>query len=137
MTADLRPLPPGEHDPELLALGGSAGALACGYAWMANGLPLPPCALYAITGCPCPTCGATRCVLALLHGRVGEAFGWNPMVFAGLAALALVNLYTAAALVARLPRLRLSVSRMEGRVLRVAFVITMAANWTYEIHRLA
>ena len=38
-----------------------------------------------VTGCPCPTCGATRCVLALLHGRVAEAPAWNPLVFAGLA----------------------------------------------------
>jgi hypothetical protein len=136
MNAVFRPLHPGENDPELLALGGSAGALASGCAWVASGLPLPPCVFYMVTGCPCPTCGATRCVLALLHGRVGEALGWNPMVFAGLVALALVNLYAATALVARLPRLRLSFSRSEGRVLRVAFVIMVTANWAYEIHRL-
>ncbi len=135
MKATLRPLETGEADPELLALGASAGALAYGTAWMAAGLPLPRCAFHAVTGCPCPTCGATRCVVALLHGHAGEALGWNPLVFSGFVAIALLNFYAAAVLVARLPRVRLSLSGMEGRFLRVACVIILAANWAYEIHR--
>jgi hypothetical protein len=127
---------PHEAEPELLLLGGSAGALAYGCAWLAAGLPLPPCAFRAVTGCPCPTCGATRCVLALLHGRVAEAAGWNPLVFAGLAGLALLNLYAIAVLLARQPRLRLSLTTTEGHILRIAFVVLAAANWAYEIHRI-
>jgi len=88
-----------------------------------------------VTGCPCPACGATRCVLALLHGRVGEALGWNPLVFAGLAGIALVNLYAAAVLAAGLPRARLSLGAPEARLARVACVLLLAANWAYEIHR--
>jgi hypothetical protein len=135
MNATLCRLNPRENDPELLALGGSAGALAYGCAWLAAGLPLPPCAFRAVTGCPCPTCGATRCVLALLHGRVAEAAGWNPLVLAGLAGLAVLNLYAAAVLVARLPRVRLSLSGVEARCMRAAFGILLAVNWAYEIHR--
>ena len=136
MTATLRPLAPGEPDAELLGLGASAGALAWGGAWVAAGLPLPPCAFRAVTGCPCPTCGATRCVLALLHGRLAEAVAWNPLVFAGLAALALLNLYAAGVLLARLPRLRLSFTAMEVRVLRIALPMLLVANWAYEIRRI-
>jgi hypothetical protein len=73
-------------------------------------------------------------VLALLHGRVGEALAWNPLVFTGLAALALLNLYAAAVLAARLPRVRLSLTGGEARLLRWACVLLLAANWAYEIH---
>jgi len=135
MNATVRHLRPGETDTELLTLGTSAGALAYGGVWLASGLPLPPCAFHAMTGCPCPTCGATRCVLALLHGHAGEAMGWNPLVFASLAGLALLNLYAAAVLMGWAPRVRLSLSGKEGRILRAAFVIVLAANWAYEIHR--
>lgn len=135
MRALLRHSEPGETDPELLALGSSATMGASGFAWVAAGLPLPPCAFHAVTGCPCPMCGATRCVLALLHGKPGEALGWNPLIFTGLVVLALVNLYAAGAVVAGLPRARLSLNRNEARILRVACVILLAANWAYEIHR--
>ena len=135
MNATLRRLAPQATDPELLGLGASSGAFVYGGVWLAAGLPLPPCAFRAITGCPCPTCGATRCVLALLNGRVAEAVAWNPLVFAGLAALALLNLYAAAVLLARLPRIRLSLSQTESRVLRILFPVMLAANWAYEIHR--
>jgi hypothetical protein len=66
---------------------------------------------------------------------VAEAAAWNPLVFAGLAALMLFNLYAAAVLLARLPRLRLSFGQNENRILRIALPILMAANWAYEIHR--
>lgn len=134
MRATIRLLEAGETDVELLAVGVSAGTAALGCAWVAGGLPLPRCAFHAVTGCPCPTCGATRCVLALLHGHASEALKWNPLVFAGLAGLALLNLYGAGALMARLPRIRLSLTGVEARILRMACVIVVAANWAYEIH---
>ena len=135
MNATLRQLGPDEADLELLTLGTSVGGLAYAGVWMAGGFPLPPCAFRAITGCPCPTCGATRCVMAVLHGHIGQALGWNPMVFAGLALLALFNVYAAAVLLGQLPRLRISLNGWEGNVVRVASVVVIAANWAYEIHR--
>jgi hypothetical protein len=134
MNATLRQLRPGESDPELLLLGASAGAVAWGGAWLASGLPLPRCLFHAVTGCPCPTCGATRCVMALLHGRVAEALSWNPLVFTGLVAILLFNLYAAATLLFRLPRLRLALTGQEGRFIRLAFGLIISANWLYEIH---
>ena len=37
------------------------------------------CPFYALTGLYCPGCGSGRAALALLHGRVGEAFGHNAL----------------------------------------------------------
>lgn len=136
MRTTFRPrLEAGETDAELLALGASGGALASGCAWLAMGLPLPPCVFHAVTGCPCPVCGATRCVLALLHGHPGAALAWNPLVFMGLVGAVLLNLYSAGVLAAGLPRARLSFGRGEGRLLRLGCALLLAANWAYEIHR--
>ena len=42
----------------------------------------PQCVFRQATGLDCPGCGITRALHALLHGRVGEAFRFNPMLFA-------------------------------------------------------
>lgn len=47
-----------------------------------------PCFFHRFTGLPCPGCGLTRSVLALLHGHVHEAFLLHP--FGPLALLVLV-----------------------------------------------
>ena len=42
----------------------------------------PQCVFKQATGLDCPGCGTTRALHALVHGRVGEAFRFNPMLFA-------------------------------------------------------
>jgi Protein of unknown function (DUF2752) len=39
----------------------------------------PRCIFYSVTGLHCAGCGATRCVGALLHGNVEQAFAYNPL----------------------------------------------------------
>ena len=41
----------------------------------------PRCAFHALTGLQCPGCGMTRGLHQLLHGRIGEAFRFNAMLF--------------------------------------------------------
>lgn len=52
----------------LLALRGPAGL-----AWF------PGCLFRRFTGLNCPGCGMTRAAYATLHGRIGEAFRFNPV----------------------------------------------------------
>lgn len=40
---------------------------------------LPACPFWSLTGFFCPGCGATRSTLALLHGDIDAALGWNPL----------------------------------------------------------
>jgi hypothetical protein len=57
----------------------SAGLIAVAAAWPR--LPLHPpiaCPLRAATGIPCPFCGMTRAVVALVHGHVGSSLAFNP-----------------------------------------------------------
>src|SRR3954467_15254793 len=38
-----------------------------------------PCMFLKMTGCPCPGCGLTRSVMAMMHGQVGESLRWHPL----------------------------------------------------------
>lgn len=38
-----------------------------------------PCWFNRMTTLHCPGCGATRCVHALMHGELAQAFAWNPL----------------------------------------------------------
>lgn len=45
------------------------------------------CIFKNITGYPCPSCGTTRSVVAILHGNFAEAYYWNVLGFIALISL--------------------------------------------------
>lgn len=49
-------------------------------------LGLPPCTIYLLTGRPCPSCGLTTSVSAILHGQFELALRANPIGFLIVAA---------------------------------------------------
>jgi hypothetical protein len=109
----------------------SAALLAPLVPWLA---PLaPPCPFHALTGLPCPGCGATRAVLALARGDIAGAFGWNPLatftLLAGFVACALAPAWVA--LRGPLPVLA---PVLPARA-RVALAAALAGNWIYLIGR--
>lgn len=126
----------GEIDHEALWLGVSLAAGAGAWLWLKYGLPLPQCAFHTLTGCPCPTCGATRCVRFALGGNLTAAFWMNPLAFGGLGALALYDAYSATVLALRLPRLRPEpLPPWAGKTARLAAVTVIAANWAWLLWR--
>jgi len=60
---------------------GAPAAVAAVCALVYDGRLSVPCAFYAATGLYCPGCGSGRAVSALLHGRIGEAFFHNMLLF--------------------------------------------------------
>jgi hypothetical protein len=46
---------------------------------------VPPCPLRTITGIPCPMCGMTRGVTALVHGDFAHALLMNPASYVAVA----------------------------------------------------
>jgi Protein of unknown function (DUF2752) len=87
----------GSHAPRRIrastvALAGGGVALAAAGAWLlrtfdpnAPGNPFPPCLFYTATGWHCPGCGITRCLHALAHGDLPQAFSMNPLLLLLLA----------------------------------------------------
>ena len=49
----------------------------------------PGCPFHALTGLYCPSCGGIRAAHALLHGRLGDAAGYNLYLLLMLPGLAL------------------------------------------------
>ncbi len=131
-----RRLRPGETDHEIIWLSVSLLSLALAWLWLRSGLPLPRCPLHELTGWPCPTCGATRCVRFALGGDFGAAFAINPLAFLSLTALALYDLYAATVLALRLPRLRLDAApAWVGKSARLAAIAALVANWAWLVWR--
>jgi uncharacterized protein DUF2752 len=127
-----RPLAPKETDFEFLFLAVSSGLAASCYLWLSLGMPWPVCLFRRLTGLPCPTCGATRCAMSLLHGDPGGAWRHNPLIFLCYAAALILNLYAACVLLFRLPRARLDhLPSGIKRCLCVLLVCALATNWIY------
>jgi len=127
-----RPLAPGEMDHELLWLGVSIGALALGAIWLGLHLPWPACAFHLVTGHPCPTCGATRALIAFLHGHIGAASRWNPLAFAVYGLIGLFDLYALVVVLARARRLRLVMLNLRQRnMVRGGIILLVLVNWSY------
>lgn len=61
-------------------------------------LGLPPCTIHFLTGRPCPSCGLTTSVSALLHGQFALAWRANPMGFVVVGAAIAVALNSLIAL---------------------------------------
>jgi hypothetical protein len=137
MTYEWRHLDARELDHERLWLSVAlAGAAMIGLGQVASGFELhaPLCPLKFITGIPCPACGGTRAMRALIgHGDVLAALRWNPLAtIAAFAALAFL-VYAAIVIVFRQPRMRILLAAPDQRLLRVAAWVVILANWAFLI----
>jgi len=127
-----RPPIPGGRDPELIwgSVLAASGLIAA--FWIKLGFATPLCPLHAVTGIPCPTCGATRAVGALIQGEFGVAIILNPLMTALLLGVALYVCYAAVVVLGRLPRLRWEpFTKTEANLARLAAMVLLAANWIY------
>jgi hypothetical protein len=115
--------------------GALLAAAALATVWFHLALPRPLCRFREWTGFPCPTCGSTRMVEALLSGQVLEAVAWNPLVFLGLCAVALWAAVSVARVSFGLPAWRLVLAPRERLGLRLIAVVVLAAGWAYLIWR--
>jgi len=110
-------------------------ALACAgliatAAWFPFGRLPPLCAFLLLTDLPCLTCGMTRSWVALVHGDVLGALLWNPAGAALCVSTAAAGVYAAARQLGA-PAVRLRSTALERRMLRVALVVVVIANWSY------
>ena len=136
MQIRARILEPDELNHELIWLAVSVGSVALAAMWLWSGLPWPHCVFHALTGHPCLTCGMTRSAIRFFHGDFAGALRWNPLIFVGLWALIIFDLYAVAVLAMRAPRLRfLPFSASEKKLIRILVVVLLLANWIYLLSR--
>jgi len=110
------------------SFGIAGGLVLLGYA-----LNVTVCPLRRWTGIPCPLCGGTRAVVALLTGRFADAFHIHPLVtVAAMLGVALFGVLSLCALFGRrVPRLALS--HVERIIATLLLALLFLAQWLFEL----
>ncbi len=111
----------------VVAWAAAMGAIAALSQWL--GQPIVTCPFKRMTGLPCPTCGASRGMLALLHGDVLAAWLCNPLVFTAGA----VAVFALALRAATGRSVHLKLSRRARWLAWAVLAVAVAANWAYLI----
>jgi len=91
----------------------------------------PICRIRQWTGIPCPTCGGSRMVEALLAGDPLRALAWNPLLFTVLAGVSVWAVASAVRFAFALPAWRLELTRREQRVAWFVGLLFIVAGWLY------
>jgi len=95
-------------------------------------LPFSVCVFKAVTGIPCMTCGTTRALARLARLDLAGALAMNPL--ATLGTLAVLPWGAAdLLLLSRGRALSLELSPAAARVVRIAAVVAVLANWAWLI----
>ena len=91
---------------------------------------VPPCLFRLWTGIPCPSCGATRCGLALCNFQFVDAFLENPFFLFLFAALILWGMNTILGVVLG-KNIELHLSQREKKIVQRVVVFAIIFNWVY------
>jgi hypothetical protein len=115
----------------VLATIGIVAGLAVGWLHLDH-LPFSICVFKALTGWPCPTCGATRALGLLFRGDLPGAFRMSPLATLVAAALLVWGL----ADLALMPRGRAFAVELSPSLAvpaRAAALLALLGNWAYLI----
>lgn len=90
------------------------------------------CGTKSLLGMPCPTCGSTRALIALLQGDVTRAFTLQPFVVTACTLALLYSAYSVAVLFGGMrPWLKWPRSK-QARVLMLSLATTLfVSNWVF------
>ncbi len=87
------------------------------------------CLFKRLTHVPCPTCGATRVVLSTFQGAFLQAFLFNPLIF--LAGFLFFIIGISRFLFYRTVKIKFT--KIERKIIWVALIVLLLANWVYVI----
>lgn len=97
------------------------------------------CVLKNTVGIPCPSCGTTRSVMAILNGTFTEALYFNPLGFPVLGALLIVPCWILVDLITSQQTLYGFITKTESRInnKKVAYVLALLVvlNWLWNIYK--
>ncbi|MDR3340040.1 MAG: DUF2752 domain-containing protein [Candidatus Symbiothrix sp.] len=115
-----------------------------GYVWVIlNIFHIAPiyigCLFHKITHIPCPSCGSTHSVIALLNGDFAGAFYANPFGFVVCAALALLPLWLLFDCICRKDSFFRFYKNMEARLkkryIAIPALVLVIINWIWNIYK--
>ena len=123
--------------------------LACiaGYIWTfinmqdthAGHLSAEVCLFKNVTNIPCPSCGTSRAVVALLHGHYSDAFYMNPIGFIVASIMLLAPIWIIADLLRRSSSLYSCYRQAELALRKPQYAIPMVTlvlvNWMWNINK--
>ena len=121
--------------------------IACiaGYTWLFYSLnkdyildkPIEVCLIKKITNIPCPACGSTRSILALIKGEFKEAYNTNPIGFLIALSMILIPPWISIDLISKKSTLFNIYQKTETYLKRppIAFtlILIVIVNWLWNI----
>lgn len=123
-------------------------ACTAGYSWLAVAYRLKTgnagqeygvCLIKHTTGVPCPSCGSTRFLLALLQGDLVAALHWNPLGLLLLLIMLVAPLWILYDVVLGRETLFLSYKRTEHLLKRkwiaIPALLMVLGNWIWNIYK--
>lgn len=112
----------------------AVGLIALGVTYLkVIGPRLWDCGFRMMTGLPCPSCGATRSLAALVGGDPIASFRFNPLFFCVFLVGGAWVVYAVVAWLAKLPRLRVLISHREIPKLVLLGATLVLVSWTFLI----
>ena len=118
-----------------------------GYAYLAYSLyfshshvGITICPIKNIAGIPCPSCGTTRAVIAIINGHFSEAALINPLGYLAVVATAVLPVWLSYDLLLQKETLRVSYNKAENYIKGSKIFIALAAclmltNWIWNIYK--
>ena len=97
------------------------------------------CLFKAVTGFPCPSCGATRSLIDILKGNPGAAWHWNPLGFVLLLLMVVLPVWMAYDGLGRKDSFYRFYHSfeilMKKRAVYIPSMALILANWIWNIHK--
>lgn len=118
-----------------------------GYSWLAwsylhnilNTSDFGICMFKQVTTIPCPSCGSTRAVVALIHGNVQQSLALNPLGIILTIGLVLLPLWISYDVITRKSSLlgayRKCESLLNRRCIAIPAIVLVLLNWAWNIYK--
>lgn len=99
-----------------------------------------PCVFKNITGIPCPSCGSTRAVVAILNGRFMEAFLLNPLGYLLIILAIALPIWLLVDLITKKEKIRTLFHQLNSftkshPIFLFSFLTLIAINWIWNIYK--
>ena len=122
------------------------GLCLAGYTWLAYNVftiaseaapSVDACFIKQVSGIPCPSCGTTRSILALLSGDIANALWLNPLGLLAAVALITIPIWAFYDLVLRKSTLMRFYVKAESFIRRpvvaIPLILLVVLNWIWNI----